>query len=93
MPTMNSRASTSFGQVTIPPGDGFGDRIPDLEQVVPRDRLPEDVGVGDAVRAEMEESQLTLWVTAMDDDGVTLDANHPLAGKTLVFDIELVEIV
>lgn len=78
-------------QVTITPEEGFGERIPDLQQVVPADRLPDDVSEGDAVRAEMDGSELTLWVTAIDDEGVTLDANHPLAGKTLIFAIELAE--
>ena len=53
------------------------------------DVLPEGVKVGDRLEAQSGEHTILVEVTELDDDGATLDANHPLAGKTLVFDIEI----
>ena len=60
-----------------------------------REQLPPDteVELGDALRVGFPDgSTVTVQVTAMDDDSVTLDANHPLAGKDLTFELELVGI-
>ena len=54
--------------------------------------MPEDVKVGDRLQAESGENKFLVEVTAIEGDEVTLDANHPLAGKTLVFDVEIIGI-
>ena len=75
--------------VTIAPDQGYGPRQDDLVERVPVSVLPDDVEVGDELTAESEDGKVHVWVTDMDDDEATLDANHPLAGETLTFDLEV----
>ena len=80
-------------QTTIPPSEGYGDRRDDLVIQVQRDQVPEglDMEVGQQLQLTLEDGrQVPVTVTGLSEDAVKLDANHPLAGKTLVFDIELV---
>lgn len=82
--------------VTIPPEEAYGQRHDQLVQDVPRDRLPDGItpAVGMELQSKTESGQVMRFaVTAVDDDSITVDGNHPLAGKSLNFDIELVEIV
>lgn len=75
--------------VTIPPAEAYGDYDEKLVQKVPRTVLPPDIKVGSGLgnnRGQM------FVVKEVQDDYALLDANHRLAGKTLVFDIELVSI-
>jgi len=81
--------------VTIDPDDAYGPRHDQLVQQVPNTALPEDVepAVGMQLQGQSPEGQvMNLTVTAIEDDAITVDANHPLAGEPLTFDIELVEI-
>lgn len=80
-------------QVTIAPEDGYGDRDESLLQVVPRDRFDvEDVTVGMQFHAQSEDGMSVVTVVAVTDDDVTVDSNHPLAGVTLNFDVEVKEV-
>jgi len=79
-------------RVTVSPEEGFGEWKPGLEQVIPRQKLPEGIEEGDAVKADLGEHQITFWVMELTDETAVLDANHPLAGKTLTFDIELISV-
>ncbi len=80
-------------QVKIAPEDGYGDRDESLLQVVPRDRFDaEDVNVGMQFHAQGEQGVSVVTVVAVDDENVTVDANHPLAGVTLNFDVEVKEV-
>ena len=78
--------------VQIPPEQGFGDRNPDQVQRVDRNLLPPDVQVGTALQAQSEDGKqaFTVWVAELDEQSALLDANHPLSGRDLEFDIELV---
>lgn len=78
--------------VTVDPEEGYGPRYNELTQRVSRERLPEGVSEGSALRVDIGGREQTLWVTELADDSAVIDANHPLAGKTLVFDVELVSI-
>ena len=63
---------------------------------VARSELPDnlDLTLGSQLQATSNDGRtMVLTVSKVSDDTVTLDANHPLAGKDLVFDVELVEIV
>jgi peptidylprolyl isomerase len=63
-------------------------------QDVPRTAFPPDVELemGARLQANTEDGQtLDLTVVSLDEEKVTVDANHPLAGEDLVFDIEVVE--
>lgn len=79
----------------IPAADAYGPRREELVLSVSRDQLPEHIepSVGQRLQMKNEDgSVLGLTVTDVDDQTVRLDANHPLAGKDLTFEIELVKI-
>ena len=81
--------------VTIPSQEAYGERREELIQEVPKDQLPEDMKpeVGQKLVATNDLGHQTyVSVTAVTEESITVDANHELAGKDLVFDIELVEI-
>lgn len=78
--------------VTLAPADGYGVREEGLVAKVPRDEFPTDdveVGMQFRVGPSAEQSRV-VTVTELDDELVTLDANHPLAGETLHFAISVV---
>jgi FKBP-type peptidyl-prolyl cis-trans isomerase 2 len=79
-------------KVTVPPKEGYGDRIPSLEQTVSRSDLPEGVEEGMQLRAVQGDREIPVWVRKLDEENAVIDANHPLAGKTLEFDLELVSV-
>lgn len=82
---------------TIPPEEGYGPRYEEAVQEVSIDLFGEAApDIGDVVSVIADDgTQLAATVSAISDDlmTVTLDFNHPLAGRTLTFEIELVEIV
>lgn len=80
---------------TIPPEEAYGPRSDDRVFAVERDALPEqlDPDVGDRLEVQDRAGQtFPATVVDLDDATVTLDANHPLAGEELTFDIELVSV-
>ena len=77
---------------TLPAKEAYGPHDPERVQRADLDVLPEGVEVGDQLQAQHGEHHIHVLVTEIDEKGATLDANHPLAGKTLVFDIEIVGI-
>lgn len=80
---------------TIPAADAYGDRRDDLVMQVGRDQLPDDLDPEVGQRLGMRTGDGTtveVRVTAAGPDAVELDANHPLAGRDLTFDIELVRV-
>ncbi|MEX2600536.1 MAG: peptidylprolyl isomerase [Balneolaceae bacterium] len=82
-------------KVTIPSGEAYGDPREDLVINVPKDNLPEDVEpkVGMQLQVNQENGQaIPVRITAVEESEIVLDANHPLAGKDLTFEIEVVEI-
>lgn len=81
--------------VRIEPDQAYGERHDQLVQEVPRSALPDDLEpqVGMGLQSQSPDGQvMMLTVTEVGDDNITVDANHPLAGQALNFDIELVEI-
>mgnify|MGYP001389210587 CR=1 FL=1 len=81
--------------VRIEPDEAYGPRHEQLVQQVPRSALPDDLEpqVGMGLQSQSPEGQvMMLTVTEVEDDNITVDANHPLAGQVLNFDIELVSI-
>ena len=82
--------------VTIPAAQAYGPHDPNRVQPVPRAQIPEgiDLAVGTRLQATTPDGQpLALTVVDLSEEEVTVDANHPLAGQDLVFDVEVVEIV
>jgi len=81
--------------VSIPPEDAYGERREELVVVVRRDQLPADVEpvVGTLLQMTTREGAVVpIRITGVGEDDVTLDANPPLAGERLTFEIELIEI-
>lgn len=76
--------------VALDAADAFGARDEDLVARVPREAVGAAVAPGDSLVASRDGSEMTVWVKAVEDDEVVLDGNHPLAGCTLVVEIELV---
>jgi peptidylprolyl isomerase len=76
--------------VTIRPEDAFGARDAELEQRIPTTDLPAGVRVGDRFDAKGQGNEIAVWVRDIQPDHAVLDANHPLAGHTLIFELELV---
>jgi len=82
--------------VVVPAAEGFGDYDEDNLFVIGRDQFPDDLvpEVDMELELEGEEGEsLVGAVVEVTDEDVTLDANHPLAGEDLIFDVELVEIL
>jgi len=78
-------------EVVIEPDQAYGQHSPERVQQVPRDVFQgiENLQVGALLDAQTESGPLTLCVVALDDETVTVDANHPLAGKSLKFNISV----
>ena len=80
----------------IEPDNAYGERRPDLMLQVDRGQFPPDVtpevGMQLAIQQPSGEA-VPVTITEVEDDTITLDANHRLAGEALTFEIELVEIV
>ena len=78
-------------QVVVPPERAYGLREAELVQKVPRGHLPvEDVKVGDQFQTGPDRSAPVVTVVAVEGEEVLLDANHPLAGEELHFEVELI---
>ncbi|MCB0170189.1 MAG: peptidylprolyl isomerase [Anaerolineae bacterium] len=82
--------------VTIPSQEAYGDHREDMVVVVNKTQFPDHITPQVGQQLEMRQANnqpLNVVITDISGEEVTLDANHPLAGKDLVFDLELVEIV
>jgi FKBP-type peptidyl-prolyl cis-trans isomerase SlyD len=90
--------------VTLQPADAFGEYDPGVLVTVPRSRFPEDAdmtkGTWVSLELELEEGDdpeleledMELRVLDSNADGVVLDANHPLAGKTVTFKVKVLAV-
>ena len=79
----------------IEAGNAYGERREELVFTVGQEQMPEgtDIEIGDTLRVGFPDgSSANVQVAAMENGAVTLDANHPLAGKNLTFELELVAI-
>lgn len=94
----NAVAGMEVGQqreVRIAPEQAYGERREEMQLDVPKDQLPEGFApeIGQMLALQIAPGQQAIArIAGVDDDTVTLDLNHPLAGQTLIFDIELVGI-
>jgi peptidylprolyl isomerase len=79
----------------IPFQEAYGERRDEMLVEVPKTQIPEEIKpeVGQQLSIKQQDgSAVPVVVTEVDQDKIILDANHPLAGKDLIFDIELMEI-
>ncbi|PWJ20756.1 FKBP-type peptidyl-prolyl cis-trans isomerase [Jannaschia seohaensis] len=81
--------------VTIPAADAYGARRDDATQQVPREAVPDHIplDLGTQLQVQTQDGQtMPVTVAEVTEDHVVLDANHPLAGHDLTFDVELVKV-
>jgi FKBP-type peptidyl-prolyl cis-trans isomerase 2 len=81
--------------VHIPAEEAYGEHRPELIQEVPLNQLPEEIKpeVGMQLVSQTQDGQqIPIIITAVGEENFTVDANPPLAGKNLIFDLELMEI-
>jgi FKBP-type peptidyl-prolyl cis-trans isomerase SlyD len=80
-------------RAVVPPTEGYGDPDPNAFHEVPKQKLPEGIAVGTQLHGkDAEGREIRPIVSAIKDETVLLDFNHPLAGKTLYFDLKVVNI-
>ena len=80
--------------ITIKPSQAYGDSKPNLFKKVPKTTFPDDFVLKEGVMVEMVSQSgkpMPATITSFTDENVTLDFNHPLSGKVLNFEIEVVE--
>jgi FKBP-type peptidyl-prolyl cis-trans isomerase SlpA len=78
--------------INIPSSEAYGDVNPSLVAEVPKDRVPEGVEEGAMLQTMTPQGPMNVLVKEVKDDVVIIDANHPLAGKDLIFDLELISV-
>lgn len=81
-------------QAVVPPKEAYGERTAELQKV-PREAFPADQEIESGMQfaAEGESGQVVpFWILEVQDQEVIIDPNHPLAGETLHFDIEVVDV-
>ncbi|WP_302148708.1 peptidylprolyl isomerase [uncultured Desulfovibrio sp.] len=80
--------------VTIAPEEAYGEADPELIFTVPRAQVPDHIplNVGVPLQLSNEQGQMDVTITEVGPEEITLDANHPLAGKSLTFEIEIVSV-
>jgi FKBP-type peptidyl-prolyl cis-trans isomerase SlpA len=78
--------------INIPSSEAYGDVNPSLVAEVPKDRVPEGVEKGAMLQTMTPQGPMNVLVKEVKDDIVIIDANHPLAGKDLIFDLEVISV-
>ena len=81
--------------INIPADEAYGPRNPEMVIDMPKERFPDDMKLEEGMPLMMSNGSgqnFQVVITEIKEESVMLDANHPLAGKDLVFDLELVEI-
>jgi|TARA_B100002003_G_C13887973_1_gene433172 FKBP-type peptidyl-prolyl cis-trans isomerase 2 len=83
-------------EVKIASKEAYGDPNPELVKKIPRDKLPPEQEPKPGMMLGMatpDGKQIPARITAVDDKEITIDLNHPLAGKNLNFKIKIAEII
>lgn len=91
----NGLLEMSMGEtktIEINPEDAYGEYNPTLKTPIPRSQFPENVQVGETLQGNSPNGPIIVKVLEVNDENVTIDANHPLAGQKLIFEVELTEI-
>lgn len=90
---MEGKAVGDNFSVTVPPAQAYGERDESMIQVLPPEAIQGiDLEVGMQLEAAHADGSQVVTVTKIDESGITVDGNHPLAGLTLNFDVTIVDI-
>jgi FKBP-type peptidyl-prolyl cis-trans isomerase SlyD len=81
-------------KVIVQPKEGYGEVDPNLRAELNRSVFPKEmpIEIGIEFRAQLEQGPTILRIEQVNGDTITVDGNHPLAGKTLEFDVEIVNV-
>ena len=89
---LTGRGTGDTLDLTIAPADAYGEHSPARVQVVPRDRFPADIDIEPGMQFHASDEhggRMAVRVAEVNEDGVVIDANHPLAGQTLHFAVQV----
>ena len=91
---MEGKSPAETFSVAVPPAQGYGERDETLVQDIPRDRFAgmEEIYEGMMVEARYKDETRLMTIIRLNDEKVTVDANHPLAGLTLNFEVTVVDV-
>ena len=78
--------------IEITPENAYGEYNPEMTTIVGKNQVPETIQVGETLQGNTPNGPIIVRVLEVTENSVTLDANHPLAGKKLIFDLEVVDI-
>ncbi|NNF51813.1 MAG: peptidylprolyl isomerase [Gammaproteobacteria bacterium] len=92
---VDGMAAGETSSISISSTEAYGPHREEMVMEVPRTQLPAEMEpkIGMQLQAGQGDEQFVVTITEVQEETVTLDANHPLAGKDLNFEITLVEIV
>jgi len=81
-------------EVKIPPAEAYGEVNPELQQDVPKSNFPnpDEIEIGMKFQAQTQNGPVLVSVVGLSDENVTIDANHPMAGKNLNFKVEITDV-
>jgi len=91
---LEGKAINEKFQVKVQPEDGYGEYNKEMVYVIERSKFPDprNIEIGMSFTSNAQGQHITLNVVDIQGDNITLDANHPLAGKELNFDVEVIDI-
>ena len=91
---MVGRVTGDKFNVRIAPEDAYGEIMDDMVQVISRDMFEgiDDIEVGMQFHADVSHGTGIVTVVGIEDDNITIDGNHPLAGIALTFDVEVIDV-
>jgi len=78
--------------IEIEPEDAYGQYRSEMIFDIPKTQFPEGINVGDVLSAQSQMGPVNVTVLEINEETVKIDSNHPLAGKKLIFDLEVVSI-
>ena len=92
---LEGKATGEKLNVSVPPEAGYGNHEKDAVQIVPRSQFPDGVelSVGQGLQVvDQDQNPMLAQITGIEGDNITVDFNHPLAGETLNFAVEVVSV-
>lgn len=90
---LEGKESGEKGKISVEPSEGYGEHNPGLVTDVPKSNFNQtDVKPGMQFRAEIQGQPMLFTITEVGEENVKVDGNHPLAGETLHFDVEVVDV-
>jgi len=90
---MEGKKSGDVMVVTVEPKEAYGERKEEMVQQIPRESFKaEDIKIGMRFEATTPNGAVSVVVADLTDETVTVDGNHPLAGKKLTFDVRISDV-